>query len=150
MRFALALAALICAAQPAMAADPTLVRKESPHSVAVTIDRLASIVESKGATVFARINHAGGAAKVGMELRPTQALIFGNPKIGTPALQQAQESGLDLPLRALAYQAEDGKVWLVYRKPAAMGAAHGIAADSPALGPMAKAIDGLTSAAVKP
>lgn len=150
MRIVLICVALLSLAQPAAASDPTLTRKESAHSVVVTLDRLAAIVESKGAKVFARIDHAGGAKSVGMELRPTQALIFGNPKLGTAALQAAQEAGLDLPLRVVVYEAADGKVWLAYRQPAAMGAAHGIPSDSPALMPMSKAIDGLTSAAVKP
>ena len=94
----------------AQAADSTLVRKASAHSVAMTLDRLTTIVESKGAKVFARVPHSSGAQKVGMELRPTEALIFGNPKLGTPALQASQEMGLDLPLRVVAYEAADGKV----------------------------------------
>lgn len=148
MRFVIATLLALAVAAPAAASDPTLTRKASPYSVQETIDRLANIVTGKGATVFARIDHAKGAANVGATLRPTQTLIFGNPKLGTPTLQAAQETGLDLPLRALAYEAADGKVWLVYRQPSAMGAAHGLAADAPETAGVGKAIDGLTNAAV--
>lgn len=139
-----ALAAVL--ATPAVASDD-LVRKASAHSVAGTIDKLAAIVESKGAKVFARIDHAKGAESVGKSLRPTQTLIFGNPKIGTPVMELSQEAGLDLPLRALAYEDENGKVWLVYRQPAAMAASHGLDGAAPAFQPMTKAIGGLTTAA---
>ena len=133
----------------AQAADSTLVRKASAHSVAMTLDRLTTIVESKGAKVFARVPHSSGAQKVGMELRPTEALIFGNPKLGTPALQASQEMGLDLPLRVVAYEAADGKVWLAYRAPGATAAAHGVPADAPEILPIEKALNALTDAAVK-
>lgn len=142
---AILLAAFIAA--PAAASDDNLVRKASAHSVAATMDRLAAIVEKKGAKVFARIDHAKGAAAVGTTLRPTQTLIFGNPKIGTPVMVMSQEAGLDLPLRAVAYEDAAGKVWLVYRQPAAMAAAHGLDGAAPAFQPMAKAINGLTNAA---
>ena len=147
MRTLLAVLLAACIAAPAAAADDNLVRKASAHTVATTMDRLAAIVETKGAKVFARIDHAKGAAAVGATLRPTETLIFGNPKIGTPIMEMSQEAGLDLPLRALAYEDATGKVWLVYRKPAAMAAAHGLDGDAPAFKPMTMAINGLTDAA---
>lgn len=146
MRFIIAALFAAVLASPAAASDD-LVRKESAHSVAGTIDKLAAIVEQKGAKVFARIDHAKGADAVGKDLRPTETLIFGNPKIGTPVMELSQEAGLDLPLRALAYEDDAGKVWLVYRQPAAMAAAHGLDGSAPAFQPMTKAIDGLTTAA---
>lgn len=149
MRLLLAAALAIVVAAPAQAQDATLVRKPSPYSVGETLDRLAKVVQGKGATVFARIDHAKGADRIGTKLRPTQTLIFGNPKIGTPVMVANQEAGLDLPLRALAYQAEDGQVWLVYRAPSVVGQAHGLASDAAETVKIGKAIDGLTNAAIK-
>ena len=129
----------------AQAAD--LIEKESPHSVAETIDRLAAAVEKAGATVFARVDHAAGAAKVDMELRPTEMLMFGNPALGTPAMLEAQKTGLDLPLRVLAYEDADGKVMIVYHAPTALGGL-GLSADAEVVGKMTGALDKLTSVAV--
>ena len=85
---------------------------QSEYSVKETIDRFASIAESKGMIVFARIDHAGNATKQGMQLRPTELIIFGNPKVGTLLIQDKQTSGIDLPVKTLAWQDESGKVWL--------------------------------------
>lgn len=136
----------------AMLAVPTLalaemISKPSPHDVTTTIDRLAAAVENAGAKVFARVDHAAGAANIGADLRPTTMLMFGNPKLGTPALQAAQTSGLDLPLRALAYEDADGQVHLVYHAPSGL-TAHGVPADAEVLKRMAGALDKLTGAAV--
>jgi len=125
-----------------------VVHKHSPHSVAQTMDRLSAAVEGAGATVFARVDHAGGAAKVDMELRPTQLLIFGNPKLGTPAMLDNQTAGLDLPLRVLAYEDADGQVHVTYHTPASMGEAHGLPADAKYLKMMTGALDKLTSKAI--
>ena len=130
----------------AMAAD--LIRKISPHSVSVTIDRLAAAVEGAGAKVFARVDHAAGAESVGEELRPTQMLMFGNPKLGSPAMQAAQTSGLDLPLRVLAYADAEGVVHVVYHDPAELAAAHGIAPDAEVIAKMTGALGKLTDKAV--
>ncbi len=86
----------------------------SSYSVAETIDRLVSAVTSRGLTLFARINHAENAAKQGLQLRPTELILFGNPKVGTALMQDKQTSGIDLPVKALAWQDEAGKVWLTY------------------------------------
>ncbi|GAB5467866.1 MAG: DUF302 domain-containing protein [Rhodospirillales bacterium] len=125
-----------------------LVRKTSPHSVQVTVDRLASAVQGAGATVFARIDHAAGAQSVGSELRPTEVLIFGNPKLGTPAMQMAQSAGLDLPLRVVVFQEEDGTVVLAYHPASDLAADHGLPADAPVLGKMNGALSKLTDKAV--
>jgi uncharacterized protein (DUF302 family) len=98
----------------------------SAHSVKDTIDRLEGDVKSKGMTVFARIDHAAGAQAVGMTLRPTELLIFGNAKGGTPLMQADQTLGIDLPLKALAWEDEDRKVWLSYNEPAWLAARHGL------------------------
>ncbi|MEQ8654472.1 MAG: DUF302 domain-containing protein [Kiloniellales bacterium] len=125
-----------------------LVRKTSPHSVQVTVDRLASAVEGAGAKVFARIDHAAGAQAVGAELRPTEVLIFGNPKLGTPAMQLSQSAGLDLPLRVVVFEDADGTVVLAYHPPETLAADHGIPADAPVLGKMTGALGKLTDKAV--
>jgi uncharacterized protein (DUF302 family) len=91
-----------------------LITIQSDYSVKETIDRLASIVQSKGLTVFVRIDHADNASKQGLQLRPTELIIFGNPKVGTALMQDKQTSGIDLPVKALAWQDETGKIWLTY------------------------------------
>ena len=90
---------------------------ESNLGAKETMDRLAAEVKAKGLTVFARVDHAAGAAEVGMQLRPTELLIFGNARGGTPLMQANQLAGIDLPLKALVYQDAAGKVWLAYDEP---------------------------------
>ena len=131
---------------PAFAAD--MIKKVSPHSVSVTIDRLTAAVEGAGATVFARVDHAAGAAKVDMDLRPTELLIFGNPKLGTPAMLDGQTAGLDLPLRVLAYADAEGVVHVTYHAPASFAAAHNLPTDAKYIQMMTGALDNLTSKAV--
>jgi uncharacterized protein (DUF302 family) len=135
----------IAAALPAHA---EMIEKTSPHSVAVTMDRLEAAVTGAGATVFARIDHAAGAQKVDLELRPTQVLIFGNPKLGTPAMLDAQTAGLDLPLRVLAYADGEGVVHVTYYTPATLQETHGLPADAKYLKMMTGALDKLTGKAV--
>lgn len=91
-----------------------LITTQSNYSVKETIDRIASTVESKGLTVFLRIDHSGNAAKQGLHIRPTELIIFGNPKAGTVLMQDKQTAGIDLPVKALAWEDEAGKVWLTY------------------------------------
>ena len=98
----------------------------SRHSVPETIDRLAKLAESKGLRIFARIDHAKGAAEVGLPLRPTQLLLFGHPKGGTPLMQDRQTAGLDLPLKALAWEDEKGQVWLSYYTGSVIASQHGL------------------------
>ncbi|HEU0000787.1 MAG TPA: DUF302 domain-containing protein [Ktedonobacteraceae bacterium] len=93
-----------------------LVTVASRFSVRETIDRLAAAATSAGLLVFARIDHAANAVQAGMELRPTELLIFGNPKGGTPLMQDKQTAGIDLPVKALAWEDEEGKVWLTYNE----------------------------------
>ena len=90
-----------------------------------TMDRLTAAVTKRGMSVLARIDHAAAAAKAGMELRPTEVLIFGNPKAGTPLMQAAQTMGIDLPLRALVFEDDKGRTWLAYNDPKWLAARHG-------------------------
>lgn len=131
------------------AADDSVVRKASANSVQGTLDRLERIVEGKGFTVFARIDHAAGAAKVGKKLRPTQLLIFGNPNVGTALMSSAQSAGLDLPIRVVAWEDEDGDVWVAYTAPAALAARHGITDRDEVVTKMTGALANLTDAAAK-
>ena len=133
-------------ALPALAADD-LVTKKSAHSVAETLDRLTAIVKDKGFTVFARIDHAAGAKKVGKELRPTQLLIFGNPKVGTALMSSQQSVGVDLPIRVAAWQDASGQVWIGYTAPAALAARHSIGDREPVVAKMTGALGNLTDAA---
>ena len=101
---------------PADPADTDLVTLPSAHDATETAERLKSLLAQKGIEVFAHIDHAAGARKVGLPLRSTQVLIFGNPQAGTPLMQGRQTIGLDLPLRALVWEDAEGKVWLTYRR----------------------------------
>ena len=108
--------------------------------------RLEAAVAAKGMTVFARIDHAAGAAEAGLPLRPTDLLIFGSPKGGTPVMQSVQTAGVDLPLKALVWQDEAGTTWLTYNTPAWIGERHGAGAQ-PAIHGMTVAIDSIAAAA---
>jgi uncharacterized protein (DUF302 family) len=108
-------------------AENGLVTIASTHSVRETIDRLEAEVKAKGLTVFARVDHAAGATEVGLPLRPTELLIFGNAKGGTPLMEAAQTIGIDLPLKALAWEDATGKIWLSYNDPAWLADRHSIA-----------------------
>jgi uncharacterized protein (DUF302 family) len=100
---------------PADPADTGLVTLPSAHSATGTVERLKGLLAQKGIEVFAHIDHAAGAASVGLPLRRTQVLIFGSPRAGTPLMQARQTVGLDLPLRVLVWEDGEGKVWLTYR-----------------------------------
>jgi uncharacterized protein (DUF302 family) len=137
------------AATPAKA-DPNLIIRESQNSVKDTLDKLAKAVESKGAKVVARVDHAAGAKAVGSDMKPMEVLIFGNPKLGTPVLLGNPRAGLDLPLKVLAYEDASGKVFLAYPKPEALRGRYGLKgkdqdANFKAIG---DALDGLTGAAI--
>ncbi len=94
-----------------------IISKASKYSVPETLDRVEAVLREKGIRVFARVDHSGEAEKVGLKMRPTQVLIFGNPKGGTPVMLAAPTAAIDLPLKALAWQDDDGKVWLSYNDP---------------------------------
>jgi uncharacterized protein (DUF302 family) len=96
-----------------------------------TMARLEAAVMAHGMGIVARIDHARAAAKVGMELRPTWLLIFGNARVGTPLMQAVPTIGIDLPLKALVWQDEIGQTWLAYSHPSWLAGRHGIAAEAP-------------------
>ena len=107
-------------------ADNGIISIKSSHDVKTTVDRLENILREKGMTVFIRINHAEGAQKVGKKLRPTELIIFGNPKVGTPLMQCGQSVAIDLPQKALIWQDKAGHVWLSYNDPKYLASRHSI------------------------
>jgi len=106
--------------------DNGLITLASARGVKDTIDAVEAAVTSKGLTIFARVDHAAGATEVGLTLRPTLLLVFGNARGGTPLMQSAQTVGIDLPLKALVWQDAVGKTWLSYNDPAWLAQRHGI------------------------
>ena len=120
-----------------------LITIASEFPVAETIDRLAELATARGLRVFARIDHADGAAKAGMTLRPTQLLIFGNPTGGTPLMQDRQTAGIDLPVKALAWEDADGRVWLSYNDAGWIAERHGLGPQS------AKAVEAMAAGMAK-
>jgi uncharacterized protein (DUF302 family) len=111
-------------------ADDGLISVSSGFGAKETMDRLEAEVKAAGMTVFARIDHAAGAAAVGLQLRPTVVLIFGSAKAGTPLMQADQTVGIDLPLKALVFEDASGKAWLTYDDPHWLAARHGLAAST--------------------
>ncbi len=140
--------ALLFIAGSAAQAGEGLVVKSSPYSVAKTLDRLEGIFKKKGITVFARIDHAAGAAKVGEKMEPTQLIIFGNPKLGTPLMQSQRKIGIALPLKVLAWESK-GTVKIAYTKPSQLSKRYGVVDRDPVLRKIAGALDKLTNAAIK-
>jgi uncharacterized protein (DUF302 family) len=98
----------------------------SSFSPKETMDRLEAEIRAKGMSVFARLDHAAGAAEAGLELRPTNLIIFGNARGGTPLMQASQTAGIDLPLKALVWQDAAGKTWLSYNEPSWIVQRHGL------------------------
>ncbi|MEW6679012.1 MAG: DUF302 domain-containing protein [Pseudomonadota bacterium] len=126
-----------------------LVALKSPHVAKATLDKLEALARDKGLHIFARIDHAAGAARVGKALRPTELLIFGSPQGGTPFMECVQTVGIDLPLKALAWEDAQGQTWLGYNDPVHLARRHG-AADCPAAEKLGLALEGLAKASVAP
>jgi uncharacterized protein (DUF302 family) len=129
-------------------ADSELTTVSSHWGPKETLDRLEAEVKGKGLSVFARIDHAAGAAAVGMTLLPTAVLIFGNAKGGTPLMQSSQLIGLDLPLKVLVWQDTSGKTWLSYYDPSVLAKRHGLPGETTAVvGNLGAALRGLVQKA---
>ena len=127
---------LVGSALAGSAAEKTMIKKDegiitipSNHSVDQSVDRIKGILESKGITVFALVDHSGEAAKVGMKMPPTKLLIFGSPKAGTPLMLAAPSIAIDLPLKILVWEDGQGKVWLSYNDPEYLKERHGLPQD---------------------
>lgn len=145
-----AFAAVLCvpAAMPVRAADG-VVLMPSASDVKTTMDKLQKILTEKGVTIFARIDHAAGAKSVGQTLRPMEVLVFGNPKLGTALMQKNPETGLDLPLKALVFQAENGATYIAYTDPAYLAKRYGVTERASTLEQMAEALKSVAAAAAK-
>lgn len=132
-----------CFATSAFAGEG-MISVESEHSVEVTADRLVKILRAKGMKVFARIDHAAGAKNVGITLRPTELVLFGNPKVGTPLMMCQRSVAIDLPQKALIWQQGD-KVWLSYNDPAYLKLRHDIKGCDEVLNKVSKALANFAS-----
>lgn len=115
---------LVCV--PQAFADNGLVSVKSAHDVKTTANRLDAALKEKAMRVFMRVDHAAAGRTVGRQLRPTELLVFGNPKVGTPLMLCAQTTGIDLPQKALIWEDENGQVWLSYNDPKYLAERHGI------------------------
>jgi uncharacterized protein (DUF302 family) len=131
-------------------ADADLVTLPSSHGASETVARLKALLDQKKIQVFAHIDHAAEAKKVGMSLRPTQVLIFGNPRAGTPLMQSQQTIGLDLPLRVLVWEDGASKVWLTYRRPERLAQRHHIVGHDESVKALDTGLAGLARAATAP
>ena len=123
---------------------------KSANSVKVTLDKLEAVLKKKGITIAVRWSHSDNGNKVGIPLRPTELLIFGNPKLGTNMFTSNQTSGIDLPMKALAWEDEKGQVWLTYNDPAYIAKRHNIKDRAKIVAKMTGALGKLTGVATKP
>lgn len=140
---------VLCAVPPASAGEGLVIVKSS-YGAKETADRVERLVKERGMTLFDRIDHAEGARKIGMELRPTEVLIFGNPKGGTPLMQCEQSVGIDLPLKMLVWKDEAGVVRVGYSNPESLKDRYGIKGCDEVLRKMKGALETLASDASRP
>jgi uncharacterized protein (DUF302 family) len=126
--------------------DDGLVSLRSVHSAQETIARVVADLEAKGVTIFAKIDHAAGAAAAGLILRPTTLLIFGGARAGTPLMQADQRAGIDLPLKALVWEDADSTVWLTYNEPASIARRHAL---GPQIEPVVHAMSAMLAAVAR-
>ena len=139
-------AAILLVSSGVTAAADGLVAVKSPHGAKDTMNRLEDVVKQRNLVVFARIDHAAGAQKVGKVLRPTEVLIFGNPQGGTPLMECAQSVGIDMPLKALVWEDAAAQVWLGYNDPGYLMTRHAVA-QCPAAENVRKALARIAEAA---
>lgn len=130
-------------------ADNGLISKNSRYSVVETLDRLEDRLRKKGFTIVLRLRHDTSAEKAGLSLRPTELILFGNPKVGTHFMISRQAAGIDLPMKMLAWQDETGQVWLSYNDPAYIARRHGITDRDKIVVKMSKALDNFSRLATE-
>lgn len=129
------------------AAGDELTTKPSKYAVKETVDRLTKALKDKGITPAARIDHAAAAKAAGLELKPTEVLLFGNPKLGTPLMQSNRHVAIDLPMRVLIWEDDAGKVWIGYTPPAALKTRYKLDGRDEVLKTLAGALDAFTNEA---
>lgn len=137
---------ILLAVLPAMAADG-LINVQSAFSVKETTDRIESILIEKGMTIFNQINHSDAARNVGAELRETQLIIFGNPKVGSPLMQCQQSVAIDLPQKAIVWEDNQSKVWISYNDPRYLKKRHHIIGCDEVITKVENALSGIIKAA---
>ncbi len=130
-------------------ANSGLINVKSKHSTKETADKLEAALVSKGLKVFARINHAEGAKNAGIDLRPTELVIFGNPKVGAPLMQCSQSVAIDLPQKALIWDDASGQTWLSYNTPEYLKERHDISGCDAVIAKITKALDNFAKAATE-
>ena len=140
---------IIAIATFSFAADGA-VTVQSSHDASVTADRLENLLQKKGMTIFNRIDHAAGAKGVGIDLRPTILLVFGNPKVGSPLMQCSQTAAIDLPQKALIWEDGDGKTFVSYNDPAYVKKRHGVKGCEEVLAKITKALANFAKGAAAP
>lgn len=143
---ALAATTVLAATFHAQAVENGIVSRESPHAVDETVRRLETTLQARGITVFARIDHSGEAEKVGLRMRPTRLLIFGNPKAGTPMMVAAPSVALDLPMKLLVAEGESGTVTVSFNAAEHVRQRHGLSAE---IAKPLSAIEGLVAEAIR-
>jgi uncharacterized protein (DUF302 family) len=129
--------------------DDRMIAKKSAHSVVTTLDRLSEVLKAKGIGIAARVDHAAAAEKAGQTLKPTQLLIFGNPKLGTPLMQSNRRIGVELPMKVLAWEDDSGQVWLAYVKPEVLKSEYSVDGHDDIFREMDQALEKLTDEAIK-
>ena len=132
------------------AADNGLVTIKSPHSVVATAEKLVNALKGKGMTVFDVIDHAKGAAGVGIELQPTTLVIFSNPKVGTPLMKCSRTAAIDLPQKMLIWSDDSGQTWLAYNEPGYMAKRHNVAGCDEVVKKITGALGKFSAAATAP
>jgi uncharacterized protein (DUF302 family) len=146
MRLLIAMLMALVLSLPARAADELTV-KSSHYPVKETVDRLTAALKDKGITPVARVDHAAAAKGVGLELRPTEVLLFGNPRLGTPLMQANRHIAIDLPMKVLVWEDDGGKVWIGYTSAETLRTRHKIEGRDDVLRSMAGALEAFASAA---
>lgn len=146
MRLVIAILFALALPLSAVAADE-LTTKPSKYSVKETVDRLTAVLKDKGIAPAARVDHAAAAKAAGLELKPTEVLMFGNPKLGTPLMQTNRHVAIDLPMKVLVWEDDAGKVWIGYTPPSTLEARYKIDGRDEILKTLAGALDAFTNAA---
>ncbi|MCK5041353.1 MAG: DUF302 domain-containing protein [Sphingomonadales bacterium] len=129
-------------------ADESFTQISSPYSVSETMQRLITVVEARGIKAFLHMDHGLNAQNIGQSLRPTEVLMFGSPVIGAPLMRENQQIAIDLPMKVLVYENDQGQVVLYYTNPAMLAQKWGIAADHPSIQKMTRGLAGMTRQAV--
>lgn len=129
--------------------DHGVITKKSPHNYTQTQEKFEAILENKGLTLFAKVDHQSNAAKVDLELRPTTTYIFGNPKVGTPLMQCKQQVALDLPQKMIVYENDKGEVYLAYNDPKYLASRHQVSDCGAAFEKVVKALEGISNATIQ-